>query len=104
VLGTATRGKWEGHKFNIHCTIAGFRRLRDAEKEHGVFVNGQMVCLSDDDPGTGLRKYIFCIKHKAGVKIRYWLRKDGVDVPEGARYFVLTDDETGYRQLTRHQF
>lgn len=102
VLGTVTHGKHMGKKVNIHCTIAGYRRLRDAEKDHFVYVKGRPLVVSGDDPQTGLRKHIFCVKHSAGLKIRYWTRINDKDEESRARFFVLTGD--GVRGITREQF
>jgi hypothetical protein len=102
VLGTVTHGKHQGKKVNIHCTIAGYRRLRDAEKDHFVYVKGRPLVVSGDDPKTGLRKHIFCVKHTAGLKIRYWTRINDKDEEGRARFFVLTGD--GVRGITREQF
>lgn len=102
VLGTVTHGKYEGKKINVHCTVAGFRRLRDAEAQHVVHLGGQPLVVSTDDPRSGLRKYIFCLRHTPGLKIRYWTRMDDRDVYDNARFFVLTGDDV--RPLTREQF
>ena len=104
VLGTVTHGKHMGKKVNIHCTIAGYRRLRDAEQDHFVYVKGKPLVVSGDDPSTGLRKHIFCVKHKAGLKIRYWTRINDKDEEERARFFVLNDEAQGVRGITRAQF
>lgn len=104
VLGTVSHGKHMGKKVNIHCTIAGYRRLRDAEKDHFVYCKGRPLVVSGDDPSTGLRKHIFCIKHTAGLKIRYWTRINDKDVEDRARFFVLNEDPQGVRGITRAQF
>jgi hypothetical protein len=102
VLGTVNQGKHLGKKVNIHCTIAGYRRLRDAENDHFVFINGRALVVSGDDPRTGLRKHIFCLRHTPGLKIRYWTRINDRDENDLARFYVLTLD--GARQITRDQF
>ncbi len=102
VLGTVTHGKHEGKRVNIHCTIAGFRRLRDAEEQHAVYLKGKALVVSGDDPKTGLRKYIFCLKHTPGLKIRYWTRINDKDEHDRAKFFVLTGD--GVRVIGREQF
>jgi hypothetical protein len=104
VLGTVTMGKHLNKKVNIHCTIAGFKRLRDAEKDHFLYIKGHPLSVNGHDPNTGLRKHIFCIHHTPGLKIRYWTRINDKDVEDRARFFVLSDDNVGVRAITRAQF
>ncbi len=104
VLGTVTHGKHQGKKVNIHCTVAGYRRLRDAEKHHFVYLDGKPMSMSADDPKTGLRKHIFCLRHTSGLKIRYWTRINEKDEADKAKFFVLTADPLGVREITRNQF
>jgi hypothetical protein len=88
VLGTVGKGKYQGKKINIHCTVAGFRTLRDAESEHAYYVRGSPLHVKRTDSETGLTRHIFCLRFKPGLKIRFWFRVDNRDVVERAAYLV----------------
>lgn len=103
VLGTVAKGKHAGKKVNIHCTVAGFKRLRDAEDEHAHKVNGRPLGVSRDDE-TGLRKHIFCLKHVPGMKIRYWIRINDKDDTDRAAFIVFNESPEGWKRITRDQF
>ncbi len=88
---------------NIHFTVAPYHRFRDVPESVAVYQGGRQMSARETD-ARGLRKYVFCIKHQPGLKLRFWMRVGDKDIPGGARFVILTDDRVGYKRVDRGSF
>lgn len=104
VIGTIKSGKSEGKKINIHCTVNPHRRLRDVPEDIVLCRGGRQVSVTGEDP-LGLRKSLYVVRPKEGLKIRFWMRINDEDQQGGARFIQLTSTvPDGFKRLTRSEF
>lgn len=101
--GTFQVGQNTGKKINIHCTVNPYHRFRDVPDTLAVYRDGRQVSVHRDDE-LGLRRYLFCVRHIPGTKIRFWMRLDEKDEQGGARRILLTDDAEGWKKITRAEY
>lgn len=103
MFGTIAGGLHQGKKLNVNCTINPYQSLTKVPDDILVY-NGQRPLNIFDENEHGTRKYVYCCRHRPGIKIRYWSRLDDKDQSGGARFVVLTDDEAGFKSVPRNAF
>ncbi len=105
MFGVIPTGPRAGHRINVNFTINPFRKLRDVTPDILVHEGGRMASIIRDDVQyPDLRRGLYLIRHRPGLKLRFWSRVDDQDVESGRRFIILTDDAVGYRQVERKDF
>lgn len=108
ILGVLPQGKNAGKQLNVHMTVNPYRRFREVPEDIAPLRDGRQISLSSATPQSTpertLRKFVFLVRHQPGMKIRWWLRLDGKDEPNGVKLVVLTDDAQGWKMVDRDQF
>ncbi len=102
-LGTLFGRVRDDIHLNINCTVNPYQSLAKVPADIMVYNGNRPLNVMDED-AHGLRRYVYCCRHVTGRKIRYWMRKNDEDQPSGARFVILTDDEQGYKVVTRNEF
>lgn len=108
LMGVLPNGPHAGKSINAHMTINPYRRFRDVPDTVAVVEDGRQVSLDETvntSPAGDLRKFLFVVRHQPGLKIRWWLRLDNRDQPQGVRHVVLDVSQDGWHQarLATHQ-
>lgn len=102
--GTIRKGPHAGKDLNVHCTVVPHRRLYDVPEI--VKVNGDVLHLTDVDPETKAVSSICVLRHRPGMKIRFWANVGSstarFDDPAGRRFVVITED--GWKEVSRQEF
>lgn len=105
VYGVIPSGPSKGKTINVNFTVNPYKRLRDVPDDILLYSQGRMVsCTYEDPQRTGLRKCLYVVKHRPGLKLRFWSRVEDEDQPAGRKFVVLTDDETGWKATDRKNF
>lgn len=106
-VGNIVKGEHAGKKINVNFTVNPYRGRRDIPDDILVTLGGRAVTLLNEDERE-CRRFLFVLRHKPGMKLRFWTSVGGKDLPGGARYAILTpvhgELATGWKQVTRAEF
>jgi hypothetical protein len=100
IMGVIPDGAHAGKQMSAHMTVVPHRRFRDVPEDIAPTLGGRQISVSPPAQDS-LRKFVFLIRHKPGLKIRWWLRVGDRDEPKGVRFVELTDDAKGWRPSGR---
>ena len=102
-IGPIAKGENAGKKINVNFTVNPARTRRDIPEDVLMHKGGRAVQIMNEDE-RGCRRFLFVVKHKVGRKIRFWTRVAEVDHPNGGKFVILTDDEAGWKEVSRADF
>jgi hypothetical protein len=106
-VGNIVKGEHAGKKINVNFTVNPYRGRRDIPDDILVTLGGRAVTMINEDERE-CRRFLFVLRHKSGMKLRFWTSVGGKDLPGGARYAiltpVLTSEAKGWKEVTRAEF
>lgn len=102
-IGKILKGEDAGKSLNVNFTVNPYRTRRDIPDDVLMHHGGRLVSLRHEDERE-CRRFLFVLRHKAGLKIRFWTRVGEKDAPGSGKYVVLTDEGQRWRETTRSEF
>lgn len=109
IYGVVPSGSLQGKDININFTVVPFRSIREVPPDILVRDDhrdgGKVLAITYENPvNPGIKKCLYVLRHRPGLKIRFWTRVAEKDAENGKRFIVLDDSPTGWAEVDRKHF